>query len=395
MNSSEIVIVSAKRTAMGAFQGALADATASALGATALRACLAEAPEVSPSDVSRVLMGCVLAAGQGQAPARQAALAAGLDQHVPCVTLNKMCGSGLEAVRIAVDQLKAGNGRFILAGGMESMTNAPYLLPKARSGLRLGHTQVIDHLFLDGLEDAYQKGHLMGWFADKSAAHYHLSREDQDAFALTSLTRAQTAIQAGHFGQEIAPHTVKTARDILTITQDEPPSKAKPEKIPKLKPAFNADGTVTAANASSIADGAAALLLTTRALAETHQLTPLARVVAHAEHAQAPEWFTTAPVKAIEKVLQYSGWSAAEVDLFEINEAFAAVTLIAQQQLDLPLEKINVHGGACALGHPIGASGARILVTLIHALRQRQRRKGVAALCIGGGEANAIAIELL
>ena len=387
-----IVIAGAARTPMGGFQGDLLPLTASQLGAAAIKAAV-ERARISPEDVGEVIMGCVLPAGQGQAPARQAALGAGLPQAAGATTVNKMCGSGMKAAMLAHDLIKAGAADIIVAGGMESMSNAPYLLDRARGGYRMGHGKVLDHMFLDGLEDAYDKGRLMGTFAEDCAQHYQFTREAQDAYAIESLTRARRAIEDGSFAGEITPVTVKGRKGDTQITIDEQPGKATPEKIPGLKPAFRADGTVTAANSSSISDGGAALVLTTRALAEKRGLPVLATVTAHATHAQAPAWFTTAPVYAMRKVLEKAGWNAKDVDLFEINEAFAVVAMAAMRELDLPHDKVNVHGGACALGHPIGASGARILVTLLAALEKNGLKRGVASLCIGGGEATAMAVE--
>jgi acetyl-CoA C-acetyltransferase len=340
-------------------------------------------------------MGNVLPAGQGQAPARQAAFAAGLSDAVPASTLNKMCGSGMKTVMIAHDELKAGNGKTIVAGGMESMTNAPYLLPKMRSGARLGHAQAMDHMFLDGLEDAYDKGRLMGTFAEDCAEKYQFTREEQDAYAIRSLEGALAAQKEGRFKREIAPVTVKNRAGDTVIDSDEQPRKARPEKIPQLKPAFRKDGTVTPANASSISDGAAALILTTASEAEKQGLGMRARILGHASHAQAPGWFTTAPVFAMNKLLEKIGWSVDDVDLWEINEAFAVVPMAAEREMGIPRDKLNVHGGACALGHPIGASGARILVTLVNALETHGLKRGMAGICIGGGEATAVAIELV
>jgi len=376
-----IIIAGAARTPMGGFQGDFACITAPELGAVAIRAIL---HGVVPDEV---IMGCVLPAGQGQAPARQAALGAGLPVSVPATTINKMCGSGMKAVMLGCDAITAGSAEMVVAGGMESMSNAPYLLPKARAGMRMGHGEVKDHMFLDGLEDAYDKGRLMGSFAEEAATHYQFTRRMQDDYALASLDRAVKA----DFSAEITPVETKAG----PIVRDEQPGKARPEKIPTLKPAFAKDGTVTAANASSISDGAAALLLASVSAAETKGLTPIARIVGHASHAEAPKWFSRAPVGAIRKLLEKTGWTMDEVDLFEINEAFAVVALIAMNDLDIPHDKLNVHGGACALGHPIGASGARILVTLINALKQRGLKRGVAAVCIGGGEATAVAVELI
>lgn len=392
-NANDIVIVAAARTPMGAFQGDLAALTGPQLGAAAIRAAVARA-NLAPEQVVEVLMGNVLQAGEGQAPARQAALGAGLPKSVGCTTVHKVCGSGMKAQMLAFDALKAESYDVVVAGGMESMSNAPYLLPKARSGMRLGHGQVLDHMFYDGLEDAYDKGRLMGTFAEDTAQHYGFTREQQDAYAIESTQRAIRAIQSGAFEWEIEPVTITDRGGERVVKIDEQPLKAKLDKIPLLKPAFRKDGTVTAANASSISDGAAALVLMRRETAEQLGCTPLARIVAHATHAHEPAWFTTAPVGAIEKVLAKAGWTADAVDLFEINEAFAVVTMAAMKELNLPHEKVNIHGGACALGHPIGASGARIVVTLIGALRHTGGKRGVASLCIGGGEATAMAIEL-
>jgi acetyl-CoA C-acetyltransferase len=393
MADDPVVIVSAARTPMGGFQGDLKGFAAPELGAAAIRAAL-ERGKLQPEDVQEVIMGCVLPAGQGQAPARQASLGAGLPLGAGCTTINKMCGSGMKAAMLATDLLAAGSADVIVAGGMESMTNAPYLLPKARAGLRMGHGQVLDHMFLDGLEDAYDKGRLMGTFAEDCADKYRFTRQAQDEFAIASLKRAKQANQDGSFAWEITPLALKAGKDEKFIENDEQPFKANLEKIPSLKPAFRKDGTVTAANSSSISDGAAALVLMRRSQADKRGLAPLAAVVGHSTHAQEPGWFTTAPVGAMKKLFERTGWRAADVDLYEINEAFAVVTLAAMKEHGLPHEKVNVHGGACALGHPIGASGARILVTLIGALRKRGGRRGVASLCIGGGEATAMAIEL-
>jgi len=392
MNPDPIVIVSAARTPMGAFQGELKGFAAPELGAAAIRAAV-ERAKLKPEDVQEVLMGCVLPAGQGQAPARQASLGAGLPLAAGCTTVNKMCGSGMKAAMLAHDELLAGSVEVIVAGGMESMTNAPYLLPKARAGLRMGHGQVIDHMFYDGLEDAYDKGRLMGSFAEDCAQKYAFSREAQDEFAIASLKRAQKANKEGWFAWETTPLAIKAGKDEKFIETDEQPFKANLDKIPALKPAFRKDGTVTAANSSSISDGAAALVLMRRSTAEKRGLAPLATIIGHATHAQEPGWFTTAPVGAMQKLFARTGWSAEKVDFYEINEAFAVVAMAAMKEHRLPHEKVNVHGGACALGHPIGASGARILVTLIGALRKYGGKRGVATLCIGGGEATAMAIE--
>ncbi len=394
VSSDPIVIVAAKRTAMAGFQGDFSSLTASALGASAISAALQQAG-VAPDNVDEVLMGCVLAAGQGQAPARQAALGAGLPDAVPCSTLNKMCGSGMKTVMVGFEALHARPGDVIVAGGMESMTNAPYLLPRVREGLRLGHGKVMDHMFLDGLEDAYEPGRLMGSYAEDTAQHYQFTREDQDAYAIESLNRARNAGNDGSFEAEITPVEFKTRKGEVRIIKDEQPDKANFEKIPQLRPAFREGGTVTAANSSSISDGAAALVLMRMSQAKKRGLRPLAKIAGVSSHAQAPAWFTTAPIKAIEKLCAQTGWDKDEVDLYEINEAFAIVTMAAMRDLDLPHDKVNVHGGACALGHPIGASGARILVTLLQALQKNDLKKGIASLCIGGGEATAVGIERL
>lgn len=392
MSQDPIVIVSAKRTPMGGFQGDLANLSAPELGSFAIRAALHDAG-LSVDDIDAVIMGCVLPAGLGQAPARQAALGAELPISVGATTINKMCGSGLKALMMAHDEILAGSHAIMIAGGMESMTNAPYLLPKARGGYRMGHGEVKDHMFLDGLEDAYNKGQLMGCFAEDCAREYGFTRSDQDEFAIRSLKRAQDAGNKGSFAQEITPVMIKTREGESKITSDEQPAKARFEKIPTLKPAFAKDGTVTAANASSISDGAAALVVMRRSEAQKRGLKIMAEVKAHATHAQEPNLFTTAPVFALQKLATKTGWDLKDVDLFEINEAFAVVTLAAMRNLDLPPEKVNIHGGACALGHPIGASGARILVTLLHALEKYDLKTGMATLCIGGGEAVAIAVE--
>jgi acetyl-CoA C-acetyltransferase len=393
MLNDPVVIVSAARTPMGAFQGELKDFSAPQLGAAAIRAAV-ERAGIKPESVQEVIMGCVLPAGQGQAPARQASLGGGLPLATGATTVNKMCGSGMKAAMFAHDMLAAGVNEIMVAGGMESMTNAPYLLPKARSGYRMGHQQALDHMFFDGLEDAYDKGKLMGVFAEDCAAKYSFSREEQDRFAVASLQRAQAANKDGAFAWETTPIAIKTGKAERFMEQDEQPFKANFEKIPTLKPAFRKDGTVTAANSSSISDGAAALVMMRRSTAEKLGLKPLAVVVAHTTHSQEPGWFTTAPVGAIKKLYEATGWSASKVDLYEINEAFAVVSMAAMKEHGLPHEKVNIHGGACALGHPIGASGARILVTLIGALRKTGGKRGVATLCIGGGEATAMAIEI-
>jgi len=387
-----VVIVGSARTPIGAFQGDFKDLTAPELGAVAVRAAL-ERAAVPPDAVDEVLFGCVLPAGLGQAPARQAALGAGLPVSTAAATINKMCGSGMKAVMLAHDLLLAGSAKVMVAGGMESMTNAPYLLERARAGYRLGHGRVLDHMFLDGLEDAYDKGRLMGTFAEDCAQSYAFTREAQDEFALASLTRAQKATADGSFSAEIVPVTVKTAKTERVVTQDELPQKAVPEKIPQMKPAFREGGTVTAANSSGISDGAAALVLMRRSEADRRGLKPLATIIGHATYANTPALFPTAPIGAIRRLFEQTGWALNDVNLFEINEAFAAVAMAAMRDLDIPHSKLNVHGGACALGHPIGASGARIMVTLLAALAKYNLHRGVAALCIGGGEATAVAIE--
>ena len=389
-----IVIVGGARTPMGGMQGEFAPVTASQLGAGAIEAALQRAA-INGDDVDEVIMGNVLGAGQGQAPARQAAKGAGIPDAVGATTINKMCGSGMKAAMFGHDLLVAGSANVVVAGGMESMTNAPYLLEKARSGMRLGHGEIKDSMFLDGLEDAYDKGLAMGVFAEQTAQYYQFTREQQDAYAIESLRRAQTATADGSFAGEIAPFTVKDRKGERLVEIDEQPGNANIEKIPTLRPAFAKDGSVTAANSSSISDGAAALVMMRQSEAEKRGLTPLARIVGHASHAQEPAWFTTAPVGAVNTLFEKTGWDKREVDLFEVNEAFAVVTMAAMRELDLPHDNVNIHGGACALGHPIGASGARILVTLIAALRKTGGKKGVATLCIGGGEATAMALEML
>ena len=389
MKADDIVIVGARRTPMAGFQGDFRDLAAPQLGAAAIGAAVADAG-VGSASVDEVLMGCVLPAGLGQAPARQAALGAGLAEETPCVTLNKMCGSGMQAVIQAHDALRAGSREVVVAGGMESMTNAPYLLPKARGGLRMGHGKVMDSMFLDGLEDAYEPGRLMGSFAEAAAGHYQFTRAAQDDYAIASLTRARAAIAGGAFAAE----TVAVETRAGPVTIDEQPGKARPEKIPQLKPAFAPDGTVTAANASSISDGAAALVLMRRETAERLGAAPLATLLSHAGHAQQPAWFTTAPVPAARKALDKAGLGIGDIDLVEVNEAFAVVAMIAMRDLGLDHARVNVNGGACALGHPIGASGARILVTLIHALKARGGGTGLAAICIGGGEATAVTLRV-
>ncbi|MFN3147075.1 MAG: acetyl-CoA C-acyltransferase [Paracoccaceae bacterium] len=388
----EVVIVGASRTPMGGFQGALSSVSAAELGGVAIRAAL-DGAGASADQVDEVIMGCVLPAGQGQAPARQAGFAAGLSDAVPATTLNKMCGSGMKAAMIAADQIALGAARVIVAGGMESMTNAPYLLPKMRGGARLGHGQVIDHMFLDGLEDAYDKGRLMGTFAEDCAEAFQFTREAQDAYALGSLENARAAQSGGAFAAEIAPVAVQGRGGETVVSEDEQPGNARPDKIPLLKPAFRKDGTVTPANSSSISDGAAALVLASASAAGAQGLNVRARIVGHATHAQAPGLFTTAPVPAAQKLLGGIGWSSGDVDLWEVNEAFAVVPMAFMHEMGLPRDIVNVNGGACALGHPIGASGARIIVTLLNALETRGLKRGVAAICIGGGEGTAIAIE--
>jgi acetyl-CoA C-acetyltransferase len=392
-----VVIAGAARTAIGSFQGALSGLRAPDLGAIAIAAAI-DRSGIGPGDIDEVLMGCVLPAGVGQAPARQAALLAGIPDTVPATTVNKVCGSGMKAVMVAHDALVAGTIDVAIAGGMESMTNAPYLVAKARAGARLGHTPLQDHMFLDGLEDAYgesTRGRLMGTFAEETARHFGFARQDQDDFARESLLRARRANEDGTFAEEIAPVTIRARTGDLVIARDEQPFSASPEKIPALKPAFAADGSVTAANSSSISDGAAALVLTRRSEAEGRGVPPLARIVGQASYAGEPRWFTTAPVHAIDRLLARVGWKVGDVDLWEVNEAFAVVALAAIRQAHLPSDRVNVNGGACALGHPIGASGARILVTLVSALRQRGLARGVAAICIGGGEATAVAVEIV
>ncbi|HEX7784384.1 MAG TPA: acetyl-CoA C-acyltransferase [Sphingobium sp.] len=393
MSADPVVIVSYARTPMGGFQGALSSLKATDLGATVVKAAVDRAG-ISPDAIDRIYMGCVLPAGLGQAPARQAALRAGLPDSVEATTVNKMCGSGMQAAIMGHEALLAGTADVVIAGGMESMTNAPYLLPKHRSGARIGHDRIMDSMMLDGLEDAYEPGKAMGAFAEDSARDYQFTREMQDAYAIRSLDRANAAISSGAFAKEVTPVTVSGRGGDTVIAVDEQPGKAKPEKIPSLKPAFAKDGTITAANASSISDGAAALVMTRESIAKQHGLPIVARIVATAAHAHAPALFTTAPVPAIRKVLDKAGWDLADVDLFEVNEAFAVVAMIAAKELSIPDDRINVNGGATALGHPIGASGARIIATLLGALETRGGKKGVASLCIGGGEATAIALEL-
>ncbi len=391
--SDKIVITGSARTPMGGFQGVLSDASAAELGAAAIAAAF-ERSRIEKAAIDEVIMGCVLPAGQGQAPARQASLGAGIPLGTGCTTINKMCGSGMKATMLAHDLLLAGSNQVMIAGGQESMSNSPYLVPKARAGLRMGHARLIDHMFLDGLEDAYDKGCLMGTFADNTADKYKFTREQQDEFAITSLKRAQAAIESGAFKDEITPVVIKTRKGEVTVDTDEQPFNANFEKIPKLRAAFRPDGTVTAANSSSISDGAAALVLMRESEAASRGVKPVAVIQGHSSFAHEPAWFTTAPVGAIRNLLEKLDWTTNDIDLFEINEAFAVVTMAAMHDLELDHAKVNIHGGACALGHPIGASGARILVTLIAALQRQGLKKGVAALCIGGGEATAMAIEL-
>jgi acetyl-CoA C-acetyltransferase len=392
MASDPVVILSARRTPIGAMLGVFASVPGHALGAAAIKGAL-ESAAVDPLRVDEVVMGCVLPAGQGQAPARQASLAGGVPKSVPTTTVNKMCGSGMRAVMYGADHIAAGSADFVIAGGLESMTNAPYLLPKARAGYRMGHGEILDHMFYDGLQSPWD-GKLMGCFADSTAAKYAFTRAEQDAFAAESVRRALAAVESGAFTDEIAPVTIKDRKGERIVDRDETPFTVSIEKIPTLKPAFGKDGTVTAASSSSIADGAAALVLARASAAAKAGLKPIARIVSHASFAREPEWFTIAPVGAIELALKRAGWKASEVDLFEVNEAFAVVTMAAMKDIGIPHGKVNVHGGACALGHPIGATGARILTTLVHALRRQGKTRGLAALCIGGGEATAVAIEL-
>ena len=393
-DNDPIVIAGMARTPMGGFQGALREVSAPELGSFAIRAAL-ERSGLKAEDIDEVLMGCVLPAGMGQAPARQASLAAGIPNAAGCTTVNKMCGSGMKTTMMAHDALRAETNEFMVAGGMESMTNAPYILQKARSGQRLGHGEMSDHMFLDGLEDVYEKGTLMGVFAERTAKSYGFTREEQDEFAIRSLTRAKTAIEDGSFKEEITPVSFQDLKGKIVIEQDEQPLSANLEKIPRLRPAFEKEGTVTAANSSSISDGAAALVMMTESTAKKKGLTPLARILGHSSFAHSPDWFTTAPIGAIKQLLEKVGWSTHDVDLFEINEAFATVAMATMKDLDLTAEKVNIHGGACALGHPVGASGTRIIVTLISALRKYNKTRGVASLCIGGGEATAMAVEVL
>ena len=394
MYKDPIVVVGMSRTPIGSFQGVLKDVSAPELGSYAIQSALKQS-SILPHDIDELIMGCVLPAGIGQAPARQASLSAGISESTGCTTINKMCGSGMKAVMLAHDLLAANTNGIMVAGGMESMSNTPYILPKARSGQRIGHGQIIDHMFLDGLEDAYEKGTLMGVFAERTAKSYGFSRKLQDEFAIRSLNRAKKAIEDGSFKNEVTPVNYISRQENITVIEDEQPLIANLEKIPKLKPAFEKNGTVTAANSSSISDGAAALVLMRESNAKRLKINPLARFIGHSSFAHSPELFTTAPIYAIRNILENIGWNTNQVDLFEINEAFAVVTMAAIKDLELSPEKVNIHGGACALGHPVGASGARILVTLISALRKYKKNKGVASLCIGGGEAIAMALEIL
>jgi acetyl-CoA C-acetyltransferase len=391
--TESIVIAAARRTPIGAFQGVFASVSATQLGAVAARAALGDAG-LAPDAIDEVIFGCVLPAGLGQAPARQAAVGAGLALSVPATTINKMCGSGMKAVMMAADQIRAGSARVILAGGLESMTNAPYLMLKARAGYRMGHAEIYDHMFYDGLQSPWD-GKAMGCFADATSAKYGFTRADQDAFAAESVRRAQRASKDGEFVAEIAPVTVKTRKGDHVVATDETPFTLDIDKIPSLKPAFGKDGTVTAASSSSISDGAAAIVIASESAAQAAGLKPLARLVSYASHAQAPEWFTTAPAPSMQKAIERAGWNVADVDLFEINEAFACVAMAAMRDLGLTHDRVNVNGGACAMGHPVGATGARLITTLLHALRKRGLRRGVASQCIGGGEACAVTIELI
>ncbi len=392
MSTDPVVIVAARRTPIGAFQGVFSDVSATDLGATAVAAAVSDSG-VDPGDVGRVLMGCVLPAGLGQAPARQAALGGGLPKGVPCSTVNKMCGSGMEALILGHDQIASGSASIVVAGGLESMTNAPYLMPKARRGYRMGHQEVLDHMFYDGLQDIYE-GHMMGHFAEQTSQKYGFSREDQDAFAIESVTRATRAAGDGSFDAEITPVTVKTRKGEHTVSVDEVPGTLSVDKIPKLRPAFAKDGTVTAASSSSISDGAAALVIMSASEAEKRGLEPLARIVGHSAFAHEPAWFTTAPVDALKLLQENLGWTPDNVDIYEINEAFACVTMAAMKDVGIDHARVNVNGGACALGHPIGATGARITTTLLHAMRARNLKRGIATQCIGGGEATAVALEI-
>jgi len=391
--SEQVYIVAARRTPIGAFQGALSPLTSPQLGAAAVQAAIKDSG-LSAEQIDETIMGCVLMAGIGQAPGRQAALAGGVPQKVPATTINKMCGSGLKAVMMAADQIRAGSANVVLAGGIESMTNAPYLIPKARGGLRMGHSEILDHMFFDGLQSPFD-GKMMGSFAEATAAKYGFTRQQQDEFAAESVRRALAAVEGNAFNNEIAPVTVKDRKGERVVAKDETPFTCDISKIPTLKPAFAKDGTVTAASSSSISDGASALLIASASAVREHNLKPLARIVGYTSFAQAPEWFTTAPVGAIQSVLEQAGWSASDVDLYEVNEAFAVVAMAAIKDIGLDHAKVNANGGACALGHPLGATGARILTTLVHALRNRNLKRGVASLCIGGGEATALAVEIV
>jgi len=393
VSQNPVVIVAARRTPIGSFQGALSSASAAELSAVASRACI-EDSGIDPADINEVLIGCVLSAGQGQAPARQAALAAGIPDSVGCTLINKVCGSGMKTVALGNDLIKAGTANIILAGGMESMSNAPYLLPKARAGYRMGHQEVLDHMFFDGLQDAYD-GNMMGYFGERTVEAYGYTREDQDSFTIESIKRSIAAIENGFFDAEIAAVTARNRSGDMVVSKDEEPLRCNIDQIPAMRPAFGKDGTITAASSSSISDGAATLILMPESEAARRNIQPLARIVGHDHHAHEPEWFTTTPPAAINKLQKAIGWSNDDVDLYEINEAFACVTMTAMKELGIEHEKVNVHGGACALGHPIGASGTRLIVTLIHALRQRGGQRGIAGLCIGGGEAIALAVEIL
>ena len=393
MSADAVVLVAAKRTPIGAFQGVLSGATATQLGSAAIEAAVAQSG-IAGDAIDRVIMGCVLPAGLGQAPARQAALGGGVPEGVPAITVNKMCGSGMEAIILAHDMIRAGSAGVVVAGGLESMSNAPYLLPKARSGYRMGHQETLDHMFWDGLQDPFE-GQMMGHFAQVTADKYDFTREEMDAFATESANRAQAAVAAGTFADEIAPVTISSRRGDVTVSEDETPGTVSVDKIPKLRPAFRKDGTVTAATSSSISDGAAAVVMMTAAEAEKRGLQPIAKIIAHSAFAQEPAWFTTAPVYAVKKLHEALGWTPDDVDLYEINEAFAVVTMAAMKDLGISHDKVNVNGGACALGHPIGATGCRISVTLLHALKARGLKRGIASQCIGGGEATAVAYELL
>ena len=393
MNPDSVVVVAAIRTPIGAFQGALSGATAQQLGAAAIRGAIA-ASGIDAADMDRVIMGCVLPAGIGQAPARQAALGAGVPEGVPCITVNKMCGSGMESIILAHDMIKAGSAGIVVAGGLESMSNAPYMLPKARGGYRMGHQEVLDHMFYDGLQDPYS-GEMMGYFAQETADKYGFTREEMDAFATESAKRAQRAVGDGTFAGEIEPVVVSSRRGDVTVSEDETPGTVSVEKIPKLRPAFRKDGTVTAATSSSISDGAAAVVMMTAAEADKRGLTPIARIAGHSAFAHEPAWFTTAPIYAVKKLQESRGWTPDDVDLYEINEAFAVVTMAAMKDVGIGHDKVNVNGGACALGHPIGATGCRISVTLLHALAARGLTRGIASQCIGGGEATAVAYEII